>query len=219
MKPDAVPARVVNDFLDLLVGPATPQALDDVILRAKFSGPRRKLFQPREGIVASVDVPPHRESRRDPGSAHPLRKKHRVRWRAEVREHVAVHERIQVATGDHHAPRRRDRAVDRSGSAEPLRLLATVAQFVRIIQRLTMTQPDDPAPAAIGLERHAGVVDEIRLGDHRVSGVAGQLDRNRWAGPLARLHRRDRQLLVLGLVVSAKIVKPHGRAFRDDEFG
>ena len=68
--------------------------------------------------------------------------------------------------------------------------LASVAQLERIVQRLTMAEPDDPAAAAVGFESHAAVVHEIRLGDRRVAGVLRQLERQRRAGPLARLDRR-----------------------------
>src|SRR5262249_27846145 len=41
---DAAPFRVLNQLADLLVGPAAPQALDDLVLESQLAGEPRELL-------------------------------------------------------------------------------------------------------------------------------------------------------------------------------
>src|SRR5215831_1479183 len=99
-KPDADAAllRVLDQLADLLVGPAAPQALDDLVLESQLAGEPRELLDHQEpsipAVCASVlallldrrtvEIPPHRTPRPKPGGLHPLREKCWIGGRAQV---------------------------------------------------------------------------------------------------------------------------------------
>src|SRR5439155_16521310 len=55
-KSDTPLPRVVHEVLDLLVGPARPEPVNDVILEAEFTGPAAGLLHLLERVRAAVQI-------------------------------------------------------------------------------------------------------------------------------------------------------------------
>src|SRR5688572_19192825 len=55
---DTALAGVIDQLLDLLIGPAGPEALNDVVFKSEFTRQARELFHFVEGVGAAVEISP-----------------------------------------------------------------------------------------------------------------------------------------------------------------
>ena len=91
---DAVAARVLDHVAELLVAPALPEALDDVVFEPELAGPAVERFHLRRRVWAAVEVFPHGPAGLDPVRREALREQLRVRRRAEAADDVAVDQAV-----------------------------------------------------------------------------------------------------------------------------
>ena len=207
--PHALLIGKVNEVADHVIRPTVCVAFQDVVTGVDLPGHLREpLHVLDRARPTAVDILPHARARRDPGRVHPLGEQLRVGRLAQVRQDVAVDQRIQIGAHHYHPPRRRDRAHHRRGHGLPLGFVATVAQLVGVIDRLAVPQADLEATTPVALQCHTRVIDQIGLGDRGEAGAIGQLDCHRWPDPLSGLHIADIVAPVPRLVVSFQVVVP-----------
>src|ERR1044071_3907822 len=84
-------ARIADKISDLVIRPSRPEAFDDVIFKAKLTGPPREILHVFEGIRAAVQIFPNGPSRLDPFSREALGEIFWTRRRANVRDEIGAH--------------------------------------------------------------------------------------------------------------------------------
>src|SRR5262249_16514577 len=184
-KPDADAAllRVLDQLADLLVGPAAPQALDDLVLESQLAGDPRELLDHREpslpavyaAVLAllldrrTVEIPPHRTPRAKPGGLHPLREECRVGGRAQVVDGIAVDQGSQLGADEHHAPPSGGRPPNWRRRGRPFGVRVSVTEHGRVAGGHGVPQPLVKPALAVPLKHHSRVIAKVRLGNRRVA--------------------------------------------------
>src|SRR5215831_16839769 len=172
-KPDADAALlgVLDQLADLLVGPAAPEALDDLVLEAQLAGHPRELSDHRKPSLTAVcapvlallldsrtvEIPPHRTPRFKPPGPHPVREERRIGSGAQVVDGIAVDQSSQLGPNQHDAPRSGDRPPNWRGRRQPFRVLFSVPQGVRVAGRRRVPQALVKGAFAVALKHHSRV--------------------------------------------------------------
>ena len=169
MMPTFLAFEYSNQVAQLGVRPLLPLTFDDLVFESQLAGEARELLDAVEGVLAAVEVPPDRPAGLQPWRADPLRKQLRIRRRGEIRDDVAVDERVEIARDHHDAPGGRDRAVDRGRIRQALRFLIAEPKREGIVGRMPVPEPLAKSPGAVCLQRHAGVAAQIGFGDRSVA--------------------------------------------------
>src|SRR5262245_58288830 len=188
------------------------------MLEAKAAGEPRKLFDAIHAARTAVKVAPHRASRFDPGCFAAVREKLRIGWRAEVRQNRAVDESVEIPPDHDHPPRSRDRAGNGGRLAQPFGFVTPITKLEWIVERLTVAESNGPSTLSLGLEGHAAIVDEVRLGDCGVAPITWQFKGQRRPCPLSVLDFRNVFFQVGCFVMSIRDTAiPNRRTLGDSE--
>src|SRR5260370_1412949 len=103
---------IISKLPNLRFRPALPEAFDHVVFESQLAGEPRKLFHAVEGILAAIEISPHRSSWFDPIGMQSLRENRYVRRRRYAVDNVAVNQRIKIGANLHVSPGRCDCSFD-----------------------------------------------------------------------------------------------------------
>src|SRR5688572_29180891 len=110
---NAALARVIDQLFELLVRPARPEPLDDVILEAKLTSHARERLHFVEGVRAAIEIFPDCAPGFHPIRLHTIWKQLRIGGWAEIVRRAAIDQCVQIRRDHADPPWRRDGARNR----------------------------------------------------------------------------------------------------------